>query len=148
MESTTILALCGIAGILIILAALLLITVLRISIFGLANLVLKAVLNPKDEPSRLDNTVTAQSAGSRWRSRDLRQQAQSVDFDQAVARQRGEETPAIRPTSSLPSPNTTPTPSVNLPPDRSRRRRKDDEDDGLLGGFVDDGDGGDDLLGF
>lgn len=141
MDTTTLLALCGIAGILIILAALLLITVMRISIFGLANLILRAVINPKDEPSRLDNTtIGAQSAGNRWRSRDLRQRAQSADFDQAVARQRGQETPSIQTTPSPLPPNPAP-PSVNLPSDPPRRRRKDDEDDGLLGGFVDGDDG-------
>lgn len=143
MDTTTLLALCGIAGILIILAALLLITVLRISIFGLANLLLKAVINPKDEPSRLDNsTISAQSAGNRWRSRDLRQRAQQgADFDQAVARQRGQTAPSIQTTPSPLPPNPAP-PSVNLPPDPPRHRRKDDEDDGLLGGFVDGDDDG------
>jgi hypothetical protein len=141
MSNDSLLALCaiaGIVGILILLAAVLLVTVLRGSIFGLANLVLRSVVDPKEESSVLDGRI--QAGNSRWRSRDLRQQAQSVDFDQAVARQRGEGTPAIRTTSTTPIPNTLgkvdTLPPDDEPTERVRRRRTENED-GLLDGFID-----------
>jgi hypothetical protein len=82
--------------------------------------------------------------------RDLRAQAQSLDFDSAVARHRGEPVPPTQPVDasaqSTPSQNTTPTPDANTPSLRSQRRRRrnanDESLDEVFGGMLDtDGDG-------
>jgi hypothetical protein len=83
--------------------------------------------------------------------RDLRAQAQSLDFDSAVARHRGEPVPPTQPVDasaqSTPAQNTSPTTDANAPSLRSRsnRRRKRENDDALdevFGGMMDvDGDG-------
>lgn len=136
---------CGIVAIVVILAALLILRVLRFSIFGLANLVLKSVIDPGEAPSRLD--ARPQSV-ARPRSRNLRAEAQSVDFDAAVAQHKGEASPSVRTTpaaanlgavSAQAEPEPLPDDSRSL---RSRRRRMPEEDnEGLLGGFMDDDDG-------
>lgn len=134
---------CGIGAVVVILMALLLLRVLRFSIFGLANLVLKSVVDPGEAPSRLD--ARAQGA-ARPRSRNLRAEAQSVDFDAAVAQHKGEAAPSVRTTPAA-TPNLGSVSAQAEPPSqaedsrslRSRRRRTTGEDnEGLLDGFMDD----------
>ncbi|MBZ0285145.1 MAG: hypothetical protein K8L97_30710 [Anaerolineae bacterium] len=150
--SSVLLSVCGIIGIvlaLVILAALLLIRVLRYSVFGMARMLLNTITEPSQEQSALD--VRAQTA-PRPRGRDLRAQAKSLDFDAAVAKHTG--TPNVRTTPAIPDPipvQTAPPeqPTYDQPPalgKRRRRRNNDDEaDDGLLDNMfdvADDGDGG------
>ncbi len=150
--SSVLLSVCGIIGIvlaLVMLAALLLIRVLRHSVFGMARMLLNTITEPTQEQSTLD--VRAQTA-PRPRGRDLRAQAKSLDFDAAVAKHTG--TPSIRTTPAIPDPipmQTAPQPeqpAYDQPPalgKRRRRRNNDDEaDDGLLDNMfdIDDGDGG------
>ena len=80
--------------------------------------------------------------------RDLRTHAQSLDFDAAVARYRGEPVPPTQPVdaSAQSAPTQQTTPDVNTPSLRSRRRpRRQPQDDSLdevFGGMLDaDGDG-------
>jgi hypothetical protein len=82
--------------------------------------------------------------------RDLRSQAQSLDFDSAVARHRGEPVPPTNPADAsaqpFPAQNTTPTTDANAPSLRSRGKRRrqqnDDSLDEVFGGMLDtDGDG-------
>jgi hypothetical protein len=96
-----------------------------------------------------DNELTAAYLNQRPRP-DLRAQAQSLDFDSAVARHRGEPVPPTQPVDasaqSTPTQNTVPTPDTSAPPLRSRRRPrrqpKDDNLDEVFGGMLDnDGDG-------
>ena len=139
---------CGIGAVVVILMAFLLLRVLRFSLFGLANLVLKSVTDPGEAPSRLDART---QAATRPRSRNLRAEAQAVDFDAAVAQQKGEAAPSIRTTPGTPTVGPV-SAQAELPPLdtdsralRSRRRRVPDEDnEGLLDGFLadDDDEGG------
>lgn len=150
-NTSVLLSICAVSGIVIVmvlLAALLLVRVLRMSVFGVARLLLNTITEPGQEDSTAD--VRAQSA-PRSTPRDLRARAKAaLDFDAAVARQGGN--PAIRTTPGIPEPppipiQTVPTeaPIYHEPPAASRRRRRRDDgedDDGLLGNlFDDDGDG-------
>lgn len=138
---------CGIGAVVVFLAAFLLIKIMRLSIFGLANLVLKSVTDPGEERSRLD--ARAQGV-ERPRTRNLRAEVQAVDFDAAVAQKKGEAAPSIRTTPAAPnfgavSAQAEPPPLADdSRAQRSRRRRTPDEDnEGLLDGFLDDdNDGG------
>jgi hypothetical protein len=100
MSSETLLvviSICGIVTVVVLLAALLIVRIMRMSVFGVARLALNALTEAKDEESVLD--VRAQSA--RPSSRDLRSRARSLDFDAAVARQGGD--PNVRTNPSTPS---------------------------------------------
>jgi hypothetical protein len=139
-SSSVLLSVCGLGAVvcgLIILAGLLLISVMRMSIFGIASLVLRSVLDPKSESSEFD--ARAQTA-PRPAARDLRAQARAVDFDAAVAEKGGD--PAVRTTSTLPetTPPAEPPSAASAPERRERRRRQSDEDeDGIMGSFLDEG---------
>jgi len=146
--SSVLLSVCGIVGIilvLVMLAALVLIRVLRMSIFGVARMLLNTITEPTKEQSALD--VRAQAA-SRPRSRNLREQAKSLDFDSAVARQGGN--PSVRTTPAVtPPPISVQTalppeqPASEPPPTfghRRRRRNTDEDDDGILGNLFDNDD--------
>jgi hypothetical protein len=77
---------------------------------------------------------------------DLRTQAQSLDFDAAVAKYRNNPNPpppvqvVPTPTTTTPTPQLDPAPSPKLGDKRRRIRRESEEVDGLLGGFLEDGD--------
>jgi hypothetical protein len=134
-------SICGIAvvvGFLIILAGFLVVRVLRMSIFGLGMMAVRVVSESQTEETPLDRRRTAPLPSSR----DLRAQAQSLDFDAAVARRRENPSAPIPPAPSRPLP----------PPDmpagasgelRRRRQRSGEQDeDGILSEFMDgDGDG-------
>lgn len=96
--TSVVLSICGIAavvGVLIVLAAFLLLRVLKFSIFGIAINAMRVLTDPKEEPTALD--VRAQVA--RPITHDLRTQAKSIDFDAAVARQRQEANQTTQPTA-------------------------------------------------
>jgi hypothetical protein len=100
--SSVILSICGIAvvvGVLIILAGFLVVRILKSSIFGLGMMALKVVNDPKEEPP--SESLRSQSAARP--KRDLRAQAQSVDFDSAVARHAGKRGTQSTPTTPPPS---------------------------------------------
>ncbi|MEZ4671895.1 MAG: hypothetical protein R3E39_28660 [Anaerolineae bacterium] len=127
---------CGIVAVVIILAAFLLIRIFKMSLFGLANLVLKSVITPPEEPSRLDGQAHAE----RQHPRNLRAEAQAVDFDAAVAQKKGEAVPSVRTAPTVLPPARAQVAPVNEDsrPLRPRRRRMPDEDnEGLLDGFLD-----------
>lgn len=99
--TSVVLSVCGIAavvGVLIVLAAFLLLRVLKLSVFGLAINALRILTEPKEEPTALD--IRAQNAAERLPlTRDLRSQAKSLDFDAAVARQRQTSSPPVQPSA-------------------------------------------------
>ena len=128
------LTLCGIVVVLILLGSFLLLTVLRSSVFSIANLVLKAVVDPAEGKS---------SSGLRPQSeprRDFRAEAKSVDFDAAVASHKGEVNPSIRTTPASPTPELRASafsaPDVSAPSSRKHRRPRntniEDEEDGEM----------------
>lgn len=128
---------CGIVAVVVILMAFLLLRVLKLSVFGLANLALKSIVTPAEEPSRLDGHPHAE----RQHPRNLRAEAQAVDFDAAVAQKKGEASPSVRTTPTVLPPARAQVAPVNEDsrPLRSRRRHMPDEDnEGLLDGFLDD----------
>jgi hypothetical protein len=139
-SSSVLLSVCGLGAVvcgLIILGGFLLISVMRMSIFGIASLVLRSILDPKSEPSEFD--ARAQTA-PRPAARDLRAQARAVDFDAAVAQKGGN--PAVRTTSTLPqtTPPAEPPSAASAPGRREDRRRQSGEDeDGIMGSFLDEG---------
>lgn len=133
---------CGIAAVvafLIILAGFLAVRVLRMSIFGLGMMALRVITDPKPESSALDTRRAAPLPSSR----DLRAQAQSLDFDEAVARRRSNPNAPPPPVSSMPAASAQAAPPEPQPRLRRRRRGNEEDDDGLLAGFMDDdGSGG------
>jgi hypothetical protein len=147
-SASVVLSLCaviGIVGILIVLVAILILRVIRMNVFGLANMALRTVSDGGEEPSRLDNRPERNLPTSR----NLRAQAQSLDFDEAVARKRGESSPSIRTTSSTPpaaSAQSVPfgqedSPTPDLRERRRRRPNSSEDDDGLLDSIADVDDG-------
>jgi hypothetical protein len=95
-----------------------------------------------------DNDEAASPVIAQRARRDLRTQAQSLDFDSAVARHRGEPVPPTNPADAsaqaFPPQSTSPTTEPNTPALRSRprRRQRDDNLDEVFGGVMDvDGDG-------
>ncbi|MBL8164883.1 MAG: hypothetical protein JNJ61_23055, partial [Anaerolineae bacterium] len=103
MSSETLLvviSICGIITVVVLLAALLIVRIMRMSIFGVARMVLNSLTEAKDEESVLD--TRAQSV--RPSSRDLRSRARSLDFDAAVARQGGDPNVRTAPTASAAPP--------------------------------------------
>jgi hypothetical protein len=97
-------------GFLILFAALLLLQVLRGSIFGLGMMFMRLITEGKEEPSSVKpQSVDAQAA---YTPTDLRSRAQSLDFDAAVAKYRQEKQPPpsnpASPIGGLPPPNVPP----------------------------------------
>lgn len=140
-----ILTLCAFVMVLILLGGFLVIRIMRTSIFGIANMVLRSVTDPlsAEEAKAANAPVKPHPAHL-----DLRAQAKSIDFDAAVASKKGEVVPTVRTTPATP---TVPPPVVNAqafsapqPPvpqlERKRRRRRtgsenegfDDLDDGEM----------------
>jgi hypothetical protein len=139
-------AVIGIVGILIVLTAILVLRVIRMNVFGLANMALRTVTDGGEEPSRLDNRPESAVPSSR----NLRAQAQALDFDEAVARKRGEASPSIRTSPLAPPPATAQGVPLgqedeSAPDLRERRRRRrpnsSEDDDGLLDSMADVDDG-------
>jgi hypothetical protein len=130
------LSLCGIVAVLILLGAFLVIRIMRGSIFGIANMVLRSVTDPAEVKTTTVRTQTVERP-------DFRAAAKSVDFDAAVASHKGEVTPSIRTAPTTPTPEidasafttthvTTPTVSPNTQRKRIRRQHIDDEEDGEM----------------
>lgn len=130
------LSICGIVAVMILLGSFLLIRIMKSSIFGIANMVLRSVTDPAEV--KTTTVVHAQTAHP-----DFRSAAKSVDFDAAVASHKGEVTPSVRtaPTTPAPLPDVRAS-SVNItnetssigPRQRKRLRRQhiEDEDDGEM----------------
>ncbi len=139
-SSSVLLSVCGLGVVtcgLILLGGFLVVRVMRMSMFGIASLVLRSVLDPQSEHRESD--ARAQTA-PRPAARDLRAQARAVDFDAAVAQKGGD--PAVRTASTLPetTPPAEPPSAASAPERRERRRRQSDEDeDGIMGSFMDEG---------
>jgi len=142
-----ILGLCGVALVCAVIGALIFHWITRsIGRFFVIGLV-RRLIGGVDDYTNDDETVrpyTAQHA-----HRDLRAEAQSLDFDSAVARYRGEPVSPTNPSDasaqSLPPANSQPTLGPT-PPLRSRRQRRrnehEDSLDEVFGGMLDaDGDG-------
>lgn len=137
-SSSVLLSVCGLGLVacgLILLGGFLIVRIMRTSIFGIASLALRSVLDPKEESSRFDSRA---QAGPRPSARDLRAQARAVDFDAAVAQKGGD--PSVRtaapepPAAPLPAPSSTP-----QEPARRPRRQSDEDEDGIMGSFLDEG---------
>jgi hypothetical protein len=131
--SSVVISICAIAaviGVLIVLAGFLVVRIFKTSIFGLAMMVFKMFVEPKEEPSELD--TRAQSV-EHPRSRDLRAQAQAqgMDFDSAVARYSGQAVHTRPTTPANPIAAQNAPPVDNRPPVlRDRRRRRNNEEKG------------------
>ncbi len=130
------LSLCGIVAVLILLGSFLVIRIMKSSVFGIANMVLRSVTDPAEVKTTTVRTQTVERP-------DFRAAAKSVDFDAAVATHKGEAAPSIRtnPTASTPEINasafttthvTTPTPDLRTQRKRIRRQHVDDEEDGEI----------------
>lgn len=140
-----ILGLCGAALVLMAIGAFVFWWITRsLHRFFIAGLI-RRLIGGVDDYTQNDEVLGAQAA-SRGR-RDLRNQAQSLDFDSAVARYRGEPVPPTQPVDAsaqsqptAPPENTSPnTPSLRS---RGRRRRSEHDDsvDEYLGGLDTDAD--------
>lgn len=129
------LSLCGIVAVLILLGSFLVIRIMKSSVFGIANMVLRSVTDPTEVKTTTVRTQTVERP-------DFRTAAKSVDFDAAVASHKGEVAPSVRTNPTTPpelnaSAFTTThvtTPSVSPTTQRKRIRRQhvDDEDDGEI----------------
>jgi len=130
------LSLCGIVAVLILLGSFLVIRIMKSSVFGIANMVLRSVTDPTEVKTTTVRTQTVERP-------DFRAAAKSVDFDAAVASHKGEVAPSVRttPTTQPPELNasafstthvTTPSVSPNTQRKRIRRQHVDDEDDGEI----------------
>jgi len=115
-------------GLLILIAAALLLSVLRGSVFGLGMMLMRMISEQPAEETRVDLSAIPQSP-----VQDLRAKAQSLDFDAAVSKYRQDEAPPAAqatppanspfPTSPIPQPP----PSVQgFPPPKSPPRQDDD----------------------
>jgi hypothetical protein len=120
----------------ILLGSFLVIRIMKTSIFGIANMVLRSITDPAEVKTTTVRTQTVERP-------DFRAAAKSVDFDAAVASHKGEAAPSVRtnPAASTPELNanaftttqiTTPTPDVGTQRRRIRREHIDDEEDGEI----------------
>jgi hypothetical protein len=112
-------------GFLILIAAALLLSVLRGSVFGLGMMVMRMISEPQKEETTVDLTnVRTQSA-----SDDLRARAQSLDFDATVAQYRQNEAAAqSAPDSPFNNPPAIPPPNPatqGFPPPNTPRPKDD-----------------------
>jgi hypothetical protein len=130
------LSLCGIVAVLILFGSFLVIRIMKSSIFGIANMVLRSVTDPTEVKTTTVHTQTVERP-------DFRAAAKSVDFDAAVASHKGEVRPSVHtaPTTTPPEINadafttthvTMPTVSPKLQRKRIRRQHVDDEEDGEI----------------
>jgi hypothetical protein len=130
------LSLCGIVAVLILLGGFLMIRIMKSSIFGIANMVLRSVTDPAEVKTTTVRTQTVERP-------DFHAAAKSVDFDAAVASHKGEATPSVHTNPASPTPeidasafSTTHVTTPSVDPHTQRRRIKrehvDDEDDGQM----------------
>jgi hypothetical protein len=148
-NTLVILGVCGAALVFMAIGAFLFFWVTRsLNRFFIVGLV-RRLIGGVDEYTDKDDETVGGYVSQRAR-RDLRAKAQSLDFDSAVARHRGEPVPPTDPADASAQPlttqNTTPTTNVNSPSLRSRTNRRkrpnDDNLDEVFGGMLDtDGDG-------
>lgn len=128
--------LCGIAAIMILLGGFLVIRIMKSSVFGIANMVLRSVTDPPEVKTTTVRTQTVERP-------DFRTAAKSVDFDAAVASRKGEVAPSVRTAPGTPTPEidatafttthvTTPSADPHTQRRRIRREHVDDEDDGEI----------------
>ena len=129
------LSLCGIVAVMILIGAFLLIRIMKSSVFGIANMVLRSVTDPAEVKT---TTVVRSQAVERP---DFRAAAKSVDFDAAVATHKGETNPSIHTSPSTQPPELhanafstteTTTPDLHTQRKRIRREHVDDEEDGQM----------------
>ena len=130
------LSLCGIVAVMILLGSFLLLRLMKTSIFGIANMVLRSVTDPTEVKETTVRTQTVERP-------DFHAAAKSVDFDAAVANRKGQVNPAIRTTPATPTPEinasafstthvTTPSASLKTQRKRNRREHIDDGEDGEI----------------
>ncbi|MBA3875159.1 MAG: hypothetical protein H0X30_39040 [Anaerolineae bacterium] len=130
------LSLCGIVAVMILLCSFLLIRLMKTSIFGVANMVLRSVTDPTEVKETTVRTQTVERP-------DFHAAAKSVDFDAAVANRKGQANPSIHTTPATPTPEinasafstthvTTPTPDLKTQRRRNRREHIDDGEDGEI----------------
>jgi hypothetical protein len=130
------LSLCGIVAVMILLGSFLVIRIMKTSLFGIANMVLRSITDPAEVKATTVRTQTVERP-------DFRAAAKSVDFDAAVASHKGEAAPSVRTNPAAPTPElnasaftttqiTTPTPDVRTQRRRIRREHIDDEEDGEI----------------
>lgn len=148
-----ILGVCGVTAVIsavIILAALLLLRIMRFSVFGIVRGFIEPLLSPPGEnPSAPPEAYLTRSP------HDLKAKAQELDFDAAVAKYRSEEPqepgykPAIEPAeltnidAQIAREDTLPPAPSPLAKRRVDRQKREDE---IFGGFMDvDGDGDEDF---
>jgi hypothetical protein len=130
------LSLCGIVAVMILLGSFLLLRLMKTSIFGIANMVLRSVTDPTEVKETTVRTQTVQRP-------DFRAAAKSVDFDTAVANRKGEAAPSVRTNPATPTPEinatafttthvTTPSLDTHTQKKRNRREHIDDGEDGEI----------------
>jgi hypothetical protein len=130
------LSLCGIVVVMILLGSFLVIRIMKSSVFGIANMVLRSVTDPSEVKTTTVRTQTVERP-------DFRTAAKSVDFDAAVASRKGEPNPSVRTNPTTPTPEinaeafttthvTTPSLDTHTQRKRIRREHIDDEEDGEL----------------
>ena len=130
------LSLCGIVAVMILLGSFLVIRLMKTSIFGIANMVLRSVTDPTEVKETTVRTQTVERP-------DFRAAAKSVDFDAAVASRKGEAAPSVRTNSGTPTPEinasaftttevTTPSLDVRTQKRHIRREHIDDGEDGEI----------------
>ena len=120
-ELTTLCVIAFGVGLLILFAGFLLVRLMRGSVFGLGMMVMRMISEPKEEESKVDlSEIQHHSA------HDLRAQAQSFDFDAAVAKHReGAQSQAAPPGTVFPNaPNMQPPPPQvqGFPPPKPPRQ--------------------------
>lgn len=123
------LSLCGIVTVLILLGSFLLLRIMKSSVFGIANMVLRSVTDPPEVKATTTRTQPTERP-------DFRSAAHAVDFDAAVASRKGEATPSIHTTPAAPelkaSAFSAPEPAAPKPRRRVRHEHNDDDDDGEM----------------
>jgi hypothetical protein len=120
-ELTTLCLIAFGVGFMILLAGFLLLRLMRGSVFGLGMMVMRMISEPKEEESKVDLSGMPPRT-----AQDLRAQAQSIDFDAAVAKHReGAQSQAAPPGTVFPNaPNIQPPPPQiqGFPPPKSPRQ--------------------------
>ena len=128
------LSLCGIVAVMILLGGFLVIRIMKSSVFGIANMVLRSVTDPTEVKTTTVRTQTVERP-------DFRAAAKSVDFDAAVASHKGEAAPSVRTNPASPEIDasafstthvTMPSADVGTQKRRIRRQHVDDEEDGEM----------------
>lgn len=87
-------------GLLILLAAFLLVRLVRGTVFGLGMMVMRMISEPPEEPTKVEPAVFPQNSAE-----DLRAKAQALDFDAAVAKYREQDAAQVVTPPDMPPPN-------------------------------------------